>query len=65
MHAIADTAARSSVIPVDFRREARADIEAYEFRRVDYTDGWDDDDAALGWIDVEVMKRGTRRRAAN
>lgn len=37
------------------------DAEFDEFRRVDYTQGWDTDDALLGWIDDDVV-RGSRRK---
>lgn len=40
-----------------FARDADFD----EFRRVDYTQGWDTDDALLGWIDDDVV-RGSRRQ---
>jgi hypothetical protein len=42
-------------------RKARASDELYEFRRYNYADGWDDDDAALGWVDAEIVS-GPRRR---
>ena len=45
----------------------RVRIEAndlYEFRRYHYADGWDDDDAALGWVDAEIVS-GTRRGAVH
>lgn len=31
--------------------------ELDEFRRVDYSAGWDDDDALLGWVDDDVVER--------
>ena len=40
-------------------REEASDL--YEFRRYHYADGWDDDDAALGWVDAEIVS-DTRRR---
>lgn len=38
---------------------ARA-AELDEFRRVDYSAGWDRDDALLGWVDDDVVS-GSRR----
>ena len=35
--------------------------DLYEFRRTNYADGWDSDDADLGWVDQELVVR--RRRA--
>ena len=43
-------------------RRPRATDELYEFRRYNYADGWDSDDAALGWVDDEIVQSGTRRR---
>lgn len=31
-----------------------------EFRTFDYTRGWDEEDADLGWVDADVV-RGSRR----
>lgn len=39
-----------------FARDADFD----EFRRVDYSAGWEEDDALLGWVDDDVVK-GSRR----
>lgn len=38
---------------------ARVD-ELDEFRRVDYSAGWDDDDALLGWVDDDVVQGGRK-----
>lgn len=40
----------------------RADAELQDFRRYDYCQGWDDDDAALGWVDEEIVHATPRRR---
>jgi hypothetical protein len=42
-------------------RRVRASDELYDFRRYNYADGWDSDDAALGWIDESLVTRDTRR----
>lgn len=42
-------------------RRVRASDELYEFRRYNYADGWDSDDAALGWVDDEIVRGGSRR----
>jgi len=49
--AMLDTAART----------ARASDDLYEFRRYNYADGWDSDDAALGWVDDEIVRSAARR----
>lgn len=41
----------------------RADAELQDFRCYDYSQGWDDDDAALGWVDEEIVRTTPRRRA--
>ena len=38
---------------------ARAE-EFDDFRRVDYSAGWDRDDALLGWVDDDVVHRAPR-----
>jgi hypothetical protein len=43
-------------------RTTRASDELYEFRRYNYADGWDDDDAALGWVDESIVNTRTRTR---
>ena len=40
---------------------ARPADELYEFRRYNYADGWDSDDAALGWVDDEIVRGSSRR----
>lgn len=66
MQTITDT--RSSTTAASETREPRRmRVEAndlYEFRRYHYADGWDDDDAALGWVDAEIVS-GTRRRTVH
>ena len=61
MHVIdrnADLAATAA--PAAKQAARRAADELYEFRRYDYSAGWDDDDADLGWVDEEIV--GTKRR---
>ncbi|WP_133477951.1 hypothetical protein [Cognatilysobacter segetis] len=64
MHATTETAARPSTtatLPAAPVRKARASDELYEFRRYNYADGWDSDDAALGWVDDEIVSAKSRR----
>ena len=42
-------------------RRTRASDDLYEFRRYNYADGWDSDDAALGWVDDEIVSAKSRR----
>lgn len=44
-------------MPPELERVAGTD---FEFRTVDYSTGWDDEDADLGWVDADVV-RGARR----
>ena len=44
----------------DAMRAQFAGEDLYEFRRTNYADGWDSDDADLGWVDEELVGR-TRR----
>lgn len=37
---------------------AAADFD--DARRYAYTEGWDDEDAELGWVDAEVVSRPRR-----
>ncbi|GAB2512158.1 hypothetical protein [Lysobacter humi (ex Lee et al. 2017)] len=41
-------------------RDIGAAMEADDVRRFDYTEGWDDDDAALGWVDADAVRRAPR-----
>lgn len=59
------TASPSNDTGTSIRAAARAALlaraaELDEFRRVDYSAGWDPDDALLGWVDEDVV-RGARR----
>jgi hypothetical protein len=66
MQAITDTD-RSATVRREANEARRVRVEAsdlYEFRRYHYADGWDDDDAALGWVDAEIVS-GTRRRTVH
>lgn len=55
------TASATTVLPLpaELERIAAADA-AFEFRTYDYTRGWDEEDADLGWVDADVV-RGSRR----
>lgn len=61
---LATTPQLSNPRPLTERMVAREATDLYEFRRVNYADGWDGDDADLGWVDEEIVKR-PRRRAAH
>ena len=64
MRTITDTTDRPATEPmlVDAAaRRLRASDELYEFRRYNYADGWDSDDAALGWVDDEIVSTRKRR----
>ncbi|HEY4583549.1 MAG TPA: hypothetical protein VIG88_11925 [Lysobacter sp.] len=66
MHATTDSD-RSAKARRDAGEARRVRVEArdlYEFRRYHYADGWDDDDAALGWVDAEIVS-GPRRRTVH
>lgn len=43
------------------RAAARTGEDLYEFRRYNYADGWDSDDADLGWVDEDIVGPRTRR----
>lgn len=61
MHVIdrtADLAAATASVAQQVARRAAQELD--EFRRYDYSAGWDSDDADLGWVDEEIV--GTRRR---
>ncbi|MGY3266355.1 MULTISPECIES: hypothetical protein [unclassified Lysobacter] len=58
----ADVAETSrTAAPVRTRVIARLELD--DFRRTNYADGWDDDDAALGWVDEDIVTRGKKRTA--
>ena len=64
MRTITETSDRPATEPmlVDAAaRRLRASDELYEFRRYNYADGWDSDDAALGWVDDEIVSTRKRR----
>jgi hypothetical protein len=65
MQAITTLEPRSTAQPMAMReattRRMRAREELDDFRRYNYADGWDSDDAALGWID-EALVSGSKRR---
>lgn len=41
-------------------RELGTAMDTDDVRRFDYTEGWDDDDAALGWVDPDAVRRAPR-----
>jgi hypothetical protein len=65
MQAITTFDERATAQPMPVReaaaRRMRATDELDDFRRYNYADGWDSDDAALGWID-EALVSGSKRR---
>lgn len=53
---------RSRTTAIDPLTARRAAQELDEFRRYNYADGWDSDDADLGWVDEEIVSTPRRRR---
>lgn len=60
MHVIDRTAELSTSAAAQAAARRASSEDLYEFRRYDYSAGWDSDDADLGWVDEEIV--GTRRR---
>lgn len=60
-HALSTDRSTGAHSVVGARAARRAGIAAqasdlYEFRTYAYTDGWDSDDAELGWVDADVVR---------